>query len=169
MSDFFEEPQGEDSTEEMVTRAFSRCQNGPKERIGIKGLADALTRAADRFGVPAARIVAECAESSQYCPTDADLINVARGLKPAEPEQTSRRCPLGMCDGSGWREVCHLHTHYARLNGPAYVEKEIISREVFDQISDKLHGTNQSVYESRYRCRCHPARQDEIEKRGKYA
>ena len=169
MSDLFEDPQTEDGAEEMVTRAFSRCQNWPKERIGIKGLAEALTRAATRFGVSEARIVAECAESSQYCPTDADLINIARGLRPAEPEKTSRRCPMELCDGSGWRSVCHLHTHYARPNGPAYVEKEIISRAVFDEISGKMPGTNQKVYESRYRCACHPARQDEIEKRGKYA
>ena len=153
---------------ELIER-LSRTKKYPTDIAGLNFLAEGLIRASQETGVPAQQIVMKCSITSEWCPTDAEMMATAREMKTATVQSGQRRCPVALCDGSGWREVCHLHTRHARPGGAAYVEKEIISREVFNQISDKLHGTNQSVYESRYRCQCHPARQDEIEKRGKYA
>ncbi len=163
------EEQRGNSADEIAARAFSRCQNWPKDRIGISGIAEALERVSKRFGVPMERIVTECAESSAYCPTDADLINVARSLKPADPTPGARKCPLDICDGSGWRQVCHLHTHHDRPGGGVWVEKEIITQAQFDELSRKVDWQSQMVYESRYRCVCHPPIPQDIEKKGKYA
>ena len=155
--------------EEMVTRAFSRCSNFPKERIGVQGLADGLKLAAKRFGVPPSRIVAECAETSGYCPTDADMIGVARSLRPADPEPSPRFCPLGVCDGTGWVQCHHLHTKHSRPGGASWVEKEAITQTQFDSLAKQVDWQSQSVYESRRRCECHPPRPEDVEKKGKYA
>ncbi len=83
MMDRFDRTEQEpgETPEEIVTRAFSRCQNWPKERLGVLGLAQGLRRASDRFAIPMNDIVLRCAEASQYCPTDADLITVAREMR----------------------------------------------------------------------------------------
>ncbi len=166
--DRMEEPR-EHNTEDMAVRAFSRCQNWPKDRTGIAGLVEGLERAASRFGVPVARIITECVETSPYCPTDADLINIARGLKPADPDPGQRECPLQLCDGSGWRQIYHMHSHHPKAGGGEWIERVTITREAFDDLSRKVDWKAQMVYESRYRCACHPARPDDIEKKGKYA
>lgn len=166
-----EQPEGLD-LEEMVIAAFSRCQNFPKERAGVLGLAQGLRRAADQNRVAPARILQECATSSVFCPTDADLVAVARALRP-EPSQGPRKCPEGLCDGSGWRQALSLHTqHGGEAEKAAWVEKQPTSREVYDAFwaqYDPNRRPLQMAYESRYRCKCHPAREDRIEKAGRYA
>lgn len=158
--------------EEMVTRAFARCSNFPKERSGIIGLAQGLGNACERFRVAAERVIERSIEISVYCPTDTDLFNVARDLAPAK-QQPSGKCPHSRCDGSGWLEVLHLHTHHVGDDTrPAYVEKEIISRQVYNAFAaqfDAKRRPYQMAYESRYRCSCHPPKEEEREKRGKYA
>jgi hypothetical protein len=153
---------------ELVAR-LSRTKNYPRDEVGVVYLAEGLIRATSDTGMNAEQIVKACAIANEWCPTDADMMAAAREMKISAASSGPRRCPLDLCDGSGWRDVCYLHTRHARPDGPAYVEREVISRAVFDQISGKLRGTNQSAYESRYRCACHPPRQDEIDKRGKYA
>ena len=108
MADRFDAETEQEYPEEMVIRAFSRCQNYPKERAGVLGLAQGLRAASDRFGVPMADIIRECVESSSYCPTDTDLLAVARGLtardQPAlKPWNPHPKCPE--CGDSGWRTV----------------------------------------------------------------
>lgn len=71
----------EDTPEELVTRAFSRCQNWPKERLGVIGLAQGLRRAGDQMAVELKAIVEHCATNSPYCPTDADLLTAARVIR----------------------------------------------------------------------------------------
>lgn len=171
MSDRFDRlhEQRGDSPEEMATRAFSRCQNWPKDRMGIAGLVEALERAAERFGVQISRIISECAQASVFCPTDADILNVARALKPADPIRESNPCPLSICDGSGWMQIHHMHTHHQKPGGGTWIERQTITRGEFDDLCRKIDWKTQMVYESRHRCTCHPPLPDEIEKRGKYA
>ena len=149
--------------EDLVVRAFSRCSNYPKDRAGVLGLAQGLKKASERFSVPMEGIVRECVESSVFCPTDTDLLNVARSMRPAEEQERKRpsKCPFALCDGSGWREVCHLHTkNVGDGTRPAWVEKTIISREEYQDLCTKVDWNVQSVYESRYRCKCHPSRDE---------
>ncbi len=141
-------------SEELVMRAFSRCQNFPKERVGVLGLAQGLQGASDKFMVPMSSIIAACVRESTFCPTDHDLMNIARGMQP-DKQVGPRACPNDLCDGSGWRQVHHLHTPRGRA-GAAWVVKEIISREQYEELRGKVAETGQSVYESRYRCACHP-------------
>ena len=154
----------------MVTRAFARCSNWPREAAGVQGLAQDLRRAADRYGAAPADIIAECVNSSSFCPTGKDLMEVARALQPEGQREKARptKCPHGLCDGSGWREVCHLHTRHSEPGRPAWVEKTTITREQYEILSRKVFLSenahmNQAVYESRYRCQCHPEREPAAE------
>ena len=111
--------QPEQAPEDLVISAFSRCQNYPKERTGVLGLAQGLRNAATVSGTQMAAIVARCQELSQYCPTDYDLLQVANELALL----SRPRAPMGCreCQGSGWRSyVKHVETaageydaHYA--------------------------------------------------------
>ncbi len=153
---------------ELIGR-LSRTKNYPKEPAGLMYLAEGLMRACAETGAPPERVVMACATTSEWCPTDADLMTAARGLRPAEPQAGQRECPLQMCDGSGWRQVHHMHTHHPKAGGGIWTERCAISREAFDDLSRKVDWKTQMVYESRYRCACHPPRPEDIEQKGKYA
>jgi hypothetical protein len=155
--------------EDLVIRAFSRCQNYPKDRLGVLGLAQGLKLASDRFSVKMEEIINECVESSVFCPTDADLLNVARELVPkeksVEEKWKNRKCPFQLCDGSGWREKYYLHTHHVGDGDrAAWVEKVEITQEQYDVLSVKVDWKTQMAYAGRYRCKCHPPREPEPEK-----
>ena len=163
--------------EELVV-AFSRCQNYPRDPEGVLFLAQGLRRVSDSEGVPMQAIVDRCLMTSGFCPTDWDFVNIAKDIKHDSKrteavEQTGpRKCPLGICDGSGWREAFYLWTRHAGTSedNPAWIEKTAITREQYDDLSTKVGtGGAQETYSARYRCKCHPPRQDEIEKRGRYA
>ncbi len=151
-----------------IIERLSRTKNYPRDLNGLTFLAEGLMRAA-AIGVDPVRIVMDWSAISEWCPTDADLMNTARLLKPADPDPGQRECPLNLCDGSGWRQIHHMHTHHPKPGGGNWVERVAISREAFDDLSRKIDWKMQMVYESRYRCACHPPRQDDIEKKGKYA
>lgn len=68
-----------DKAVELVTK-LDRTRNYPKEQPGIINLAKGLQKASDSLKISAGRIVEKCAETSEWCPTDADLLNVARDL-----------------------------------------------------------------------------------------
>lgn len=155
--------------EDLVVRAFSRCSNYPKEREGVLGLAQGLRKAATRFKIAMEAIVEACTEASTYCPTDSDLINVARALKPqAEKQVGPRICPYTICDGTGWRETWNLHTHYAGDGiKPAWVEKKAITLEQYEDLSRKVDWKTQMAFAGRYRCKCHPPRDMETPKERK--
>ncbi len=146
---------------------LSRTKNYPRDDDGLTFLAEGLIRAAS-IGVDPVRIVMEWSAVSEWCPTDADLMNTARMLKP-DPNPSQRLCQFGICDGSGWQQVHHMHIHHAKPGGGVWVEKSTITRDQFDDLSRKIDWKTQMVYESRYRCSCHPPRPDDIEKKGKYA
>ena len=152
-----------DEPEELVIRAFSRCGNYPKERAGVLGLAQGLLKASEKFHVPMQRIIQECIESSTFCPTDHDLLEVARALKkvPDKPKET--KCSFGLCDGSGWRESFMLHTvHPGDETHSSWIEKEpIANRETYDKLAKSVDWKTQMAYEGRYRCKCHPPRAED--------
>jgi hypothetical protein len=157
----------ETGPEDLVIRAFSRCSNYPKERAGVLGLAQGLRASADKFGVSMSAIIAECVSTSSFCPTDHDLLEVARALRPADKQEKHDRCRFGLCDGSGWREGFYLHTiHQGDEHKNTWIEKTLIeSRTLFDELARKVDWKTQMVYEGRYRCRCHPPREGEDDKR----
>lgn len=157
--------------EEQVA-AFARCPNYPRDENGVLFLAQGLRKAATRHGLRMSAIVEECLTTSGYCPTDLDMMNVARSLaigrggQQACESRKPTKCPFELCDGSGWREVCHMWTHHGDSDGgPAWVEKGIITRDQYDALSKKVDWVKQAVYESRYRCKCHPPREVEEPKR----
>ena len=70
----------EDDPLELVTR-FLRCGNFPKDRTGIQLLAQGLVKAAQLTGVSMAEITERCANESEFCPTDHDLITVGQEIR----------------------------------------------------------------------------------------
>jgi hypothetical protein len=55
---------------------------------------------------------------------------------------------------------------------PLWTKKEQLTREQYEELSLRIGSQPldpQSVHAARFRCKCHPARPDEIEKRGRYA
>lgn len=157
---------------------FSRCGNYPKDETGFNALAQGIKRASLAHpGVSMDRIVVACTAASSFCPTDADMLTIAAELAEVDRRREydaqagatrgrTGKCPYGLCDGSGWREVCHLHTHHvAGDTGPAYVEKAVVTREQYHALSTRIDWSTQQLYESRYRCKCHPAREPEAEPR----
>ncbi len=65
---------------ELVAR-FSRTRNYPKDEAGVVYLAEGLIRAADQTGVLGSAIVFRCAAESDWCPSDADLLTIAREIR----------------------------------------------------------------------------------------
>lgn len=95
--------------EDIVIAAFSRCQNYPKERAGVLGLAQGLRNAATATGIAMAAIVARCQELSQYCPTDYDINQVANELAVLSRPHVPMGCEK--CQGSGWESyTSHVET-----------------------------------------------------------
>jgi hypothetical protein len=77
--------------------AFQRCQNYPKDDFGVQALVQGLATASRETGVQMQDITERCAKISQYCPTDADFLNVARDIladrkraEEADVERTKR-------------------------------------------------------------------------------
>lgn len=60
---------------------FQRCMNYPKDELGLLALAKGLQRAAMVTQVGMAEIVDACMAISMYCPTDAELMVVAKNLR----------------------------------------------------------------------------------------
>lgn len=71
----------EQGNPEDLVQAFAPCGNFPKERHGVLMLAQALARASKDFGIEMAAIVRECSDSSSWCPTPADIRNVAMSMR----------------------------------------------------------------------------------------
>jgi len=73
------------ATEQQATpfeliATFQRCPNFPKDELGTIALAQGLAKAARETGVEMQAIVERCCEISKFCPTDADLLVVARDI-----------------------------------------------------------------------------------------
>jgi hypothetical protein len=150
-------PQTEDPVQ-LVTEAFSRCSNYPKESAGIFGLAQGLAKAARVTGIAMRAIVERCAEISQWCPTDLDLMNVARELQPGRESVRPSKCSHGLCDGSGWRIVYYLWTWHGGES--AWIEKTKITEAQYEDLKLKVDWNGQApqlaqeVYSGAARCKC---------------
>lgn len=70
----------------LASEAFSRCSNWPQDRSGQIGLAQGLKLASTRFGFTMAEIISIARETSAYCPTDFDLLNIARDMRKRATE-----------------------------------------------------------------------------------
>jgi len=143
-------------TPEELVITFSRCANYPKDRAGILALAQGLVKASRITGVPMRAIVDRCTEISQWCPTDSDLLSVAREIQPAVTRPS--KCPHALCDGTGWRIAYFLWTwHGGETN---YIEKRRITEDEYEvlkskvDVNAKLPLLPQEVYSGAYRCRC---------------
>jgi hypothetical protein len=102
-----------DDALELVER-LSRTQNYPKDKSGLNHLAEGLIYASDTFDIPGSEIIAECAQVSNFCPTDHDLIAIARNLGQARDRKAiaslssqphwmkPERCAV--CHDTGWRQ-----------------------------------------------------------------
>ena len=76
---------------EIVTKTFSRCSNWPTDPLGIEGLTEGLAEAVKQTGIPGIEIVKKCAELSDFCPTDHNLIEIAWELKAERSRQTEAK------------------------------------------------------------------------------
>jgi len=65
---------------EILAQHLSRTRNFPQDGEGLANLADALLWASDSYDVNELAVLRRCAELSQHCPADADLLNVAGDL-----------------------------------------------------------------------------------------
>ncbi len=65
---------------ELIGR-LSRTKNYPKEPAGLMFLAEGLIRACAETRAPGQQIVMVCATTSEWCPTDHDLMTVARQIR----------------------------------------------------------------------------------------
>lgn len=59
---------------------LQRTKDYPKNSGGMLALANGLIRAGDITGIAMVDIVRRCADTSPYCPTDADLLTAAKDL-----------------------------------------------------------------------------------------
>lgn len=66
---------------------FQRCSNYPREQLGVIALAQGLVRASETTGIGMDAIVERCAAASSFCPTDADLLTVAREIRDRYQQQ----------------------------------------------------------------------------------
>ena len=88
---------------EDLVQTFAAAGNFPKEREGVLALAQALRRASDNFGIMMEAIVQECADTSAWCPTPADLRNIAMSMRDAIRNRKQRS----------------RHAEWERIYGPA--------------------------------------------------
>jgi len=68
-----------DESLQFIAR-LSRTKNYPKDEAGLVGLAEGLIRAAAATGANPQQIVMVCATTSEWCPTDFDLMTVAKQI-----------------------------------------------------------------------------------------
>ena len=146
----------------LLVAAFQRAPNYPRDDNGVRAMAAGLKRAADEAGVSMRSIVNRCLVESPRCPTDAEFLGVARGLRSTPQFSTPQpmTCPLGRCDGHGWKIRFWLHTH--RRN-PTFVERTRISEADYLRIPRERaelppdpNRIHQETYTDAVRCRCKP-------------
>lgn len=150
---------------ELVER-FSRTKNYPRESAGITYLAEGLKRAAEQIGVQPEAIVTRLSQVSEWCPTDAEFFSTARGIRGDKPERSN--CLKGICDGSGWRQVYHLRTKKGG-SGYSFWESDPIDRAQYEKLREQVDWVTQAVYESRFRCECHPPSEERRTMHGRHA
>lgn len=83
-----------------IIARLSRTKNFPKDEDGLNFLAEGLIRAAAATGSNPQHIVMVCATTSEWCPTDADLMNIAVQIRD---EQRRAQEALQPSVESQWR------------------------------------------------------------------
>jgi hypothetical protein len=136
-----------------LAAAFQRAVNYPRDPDGVAALAAGLKRASEIVGVSMRDIVRRCSEQDSRCPTDNELLDAARAVRGPREMSPTGSCPLGYCDGSGWRIVWTLHTVE---NGR--VSRENITESQAADLQAKVDGENQRVYSGARRCDCEVGR-----------
>jgi hypothetical protein len=84
-----------------IIARLSRTKNYPKDEDGLTFLAEGLIRAAADTGANPQQIVMVCATTSEWCPTDADLMVIARQIRD---EQKRAQEALEPSVESQWRQ-----------------------------------------------------------------
>lgn len=84
---------------EDLIQTFAACSNFPREKAGVKALADALRRASTDFGIPMDQITRACADISTFCPVPREIRNIAIGIRDEirRKRETNR--------DSEWRQI----------------------------------------------------------------
>lgn len=118
---------------ELVTK-LDRTINYPKEFPGVVGLAKGLQKASDSLKIGASLIVDRCAGTSQFCPTDADLINVARDLARLDAVATGTYDSLA---GSGNSVAADREDWKRQYGTPAPFEWRQIDAEKVKRVKDR--------------------------------
>ncbi len=123
---------------ELIGR-LSRTKNFPRDGAGLTYLAEGLLRAADQNGVDARHVVMICATTSDWCPTDADLMTIARqirdeqkraqeALQPSVAEQWQRK--YGPAKPFDWTALDREKTKRIKTR----------ERELWSALKHRFHG-----------------------------
>ncbi len=86
---------------QLIAR-LSRTKNYPRDDDGLTFLAEGLMRACAETGAPGQQIVMVCATTSEWCPTDHDLMTVAKQIRD---EQKRAQEALKPSVEEEWRKV----------------------------------------------------------------
>jgi|GEM_PF-4391671 len=154
---------------ELVSK-LERTRNYPRdpEGEGVKNLARGLQKASDALKVSGALIIERCAETSEYCPTDADLFTVARDIARCNavaegtfdsmagagnhvaPVIRNGQCPL--CHGTGWQIIYTLHTKEGGSHN--FVRRENLTEAQARELEGKIDRRTQAIYSAAKKCHC---------------
>lgn len=138
-----------------ITLKLSRQANFPDSEQGIKDLAKGLQKAV-ALGISPDQLIEACKSASPYCPTDWDMMQVARDLLPHQlrPSYETKEPKCPHCHGTGWAEFFYLVTHESPGNKSSYKRREQISRAIYEGLVDKVDHIQQETYSAVKRCAC---------------
>lgn len=147
---------------------LDRTKKYPTSGAGLQSLAAGLMRAVEITGISGADIVAQCAVLSEWCPTDADLMTVAKDIargngviqgsfdSMAMPSPGSHGCKL--CGGSGWEIIYTLHS-WEGGNQYTFRKRQNVTEEQAEVLIKKIRDLpreqcTQEVYSGARKCAC---------------
>ncbi len=148
----------------QIVSRLSRTKRYPTTGAEMQALADGLIRAHTATRVPGADIVLKCAELSEWCPTDADLLTVARDIarcsQVADGSFDSMARPLGpstggcqLCHGSGF-EIRYTLMTYEGGSKYTFRKRESISESQARELEPRIDRTKQEIFSGARRCAC---------------
>ncbi len=149
-----------------LVKKLGRTRHFPQDDAGLECLARGLQNAEQKTKIGAGRIIERCATTSEWCPTDAELLTIAKDLAREDGvvagtfdvtlgagNAISRapRCP--QCDGTGFEIIYTIHTK--RTQGDwKYADRQNITAEVARAIEKAANWPNdtQRIYSGARRC-----------------
>jgi hypothetical protein len=72
---------------------LSRTRNFPQSEDGVKDLAESLDRISEVIGIDPAHLVQLCADTLEFCPSDAEMWTLARDIKEELRRERERTSP----------------------------------------------------------------------------